>query len=175
MIKIQKTWENVNFTAKKNGRQATVELSFNHENKTWNLTTEHEENVSFKDTDILISELKAEACASAIKYVKQSLATSAPKSDDYVLVPPIIISPPTLASEGTVKRKVGRPKGSTRGGRKPRILVKLGFEVGDIGIYMGEQVKVDLIEKRLIYYTKPYTGEKKRMATNVFKSRFKKS
>ena len=76
MVKTKRKWETVFFEATKKKEKstitATVELTIDHEHKTYKLCTGHEESVSFKDDSIEMSELKIDALKSAIKYAKAS-------------------------------------------------------------------------------------------------------
>lgn len=77
MIKINKTWETVYFTATKSKKpkegeiSATIELTYNHQTKNFNLSTEHEEGVSFKNDSVEQAELRAEAVVAAVKYLRK--------------------------------------------------------------------------------------------------------
>lgn len=72
MVKTVKTWETIFFHATRKGHpeEGIVELSYNHQSSNHTLCTHHEENVSFKNDTIIMSELKLEALTVAIKYLK---------------------------------------------------------------------------------------------------------
>ena len=70
IIKIKKTWETVYFQAQQGENVEIVELNYNHDTKTLDLTTAHEEGVSFTGNTIEQAELKVEALIEAIKYLK---------------------------------------------------------------------------------------------------------
>lgn len=75
MVKMKKTWETVHFTASKKGmKPVTVELSFNHHTKKYNISTENEEGVSFKEDSIDVSKMKLAALKEAIKYIEECIS-----------------------------------------------------------------------------------------------------
>jgi hypothetical protein len=72
MTKTQKKWETVHFTASNSKKQSvTIELSFNHESKKYDICTSNEEAVSFKNDTLAISKLKLEALKECLKYIEK--------------------------------------------------------------------------------------------------------
>lgn len=73
-VKTIKKWETVYFIAEKRGyRTATVELTFNHQDNSFTLNTEHEESVSFKGDGIVRAKMKVTALQQAMKYIEKIL------------------------------------------------------------------------------------------------------
>lgn len=75
-IKTVRTWENINFyaTSKDGKQQVRVELTLNHNEKTFELSTPNEDRtISLKGKSIVELELKLEAIKAAVNYTKQNL------------------------------------------------------------------------------------------------------
>lgn len=71
MVKIKKTWATSYFTASKKGlNPVTIEVNLNYDTRKYTFNTKGEENVSFGNDSVPISELKLEALQSALKYIK---------------------------------------------------------------------------------------------------------
>lgn len=68
-ITIVKTWETIYFKSK----NATVELTLNHKEKTFDLQTAREEMVSFKSDTIEVSREKLKCIESALDYAEKHL------------------------------------------------------------------------------------------------------
>lgn len=74
MVRVQKKWETVYFTSKKNGlNPQTIELTINHENKSYTICNGHEETLSFSDDTIAMTELKIDALKAVVLYLKKNL------------------------------------------------------------------------------------------------------
>ncbi len=74
MVKTKKKWETVYFTGHKKGiKPQEIELTINHEERSFTLMNEHEETVSFADKTIEEALLINRAIEKAIKYAKESL------------------------------------------------------------------------------------------------------
>lgn len=74
MVKTIKKWETVYFTAKKNGlNPQTIELTINHENKTYKISNGHEESLSFDGDTPAMTDLKIDALKECLKYLKFNL------------------------------------------------------------------------------------------------------
>ena len=68
-VKIKKTWETIYFETK----NASIELTLNHDEKTFNLSTKYEDNVSFKKDTIESAKEKLKCIEYALNYVEQNL------------------------------------------------------------------------------------------------------
>ena len=68
-ITIKKTWETIYFETK----NASIELTLNHDEKTFNLSTKYEDNVSFKKDTIESAKEKLKCIEYALNYVEQNL------------------------------------------------------------------------------------------------------
>ena len=68
-VKIKKTWETIYFETK----NASIELTLNHDEKTFDLSTKYEDNVSFKDDTIESAMEKLKCIEAALNYVEQNL------------------------------------------------------------------------------------------------------
>ena len=68
-VKIKKTWETIYFETK----NASIELTLNHDEKTFDLSTKYEGNVSFKDDTIESAKEKLKCIEDALNYVEQNL------------------------------------------------------------------------------------------------------
>ena len=68
-VKIKKTWETIYFKTK----NASIELTLNHDEKTFNLSTKYEGNVSFKKDTIESAKEKLKCIEAALNYVEQNL------------------------------------------------------------------------------------------------------
>ena len=68
-VKIKKTWETIYFETK----NASIELTLNHDKKTFNLNTKYEGNVSFKKDTIESAKEKLKCIECALNYVEQNL------------------------------------------------------------------------------------------------------
>ena len=68
-VKIKKTWETIYFETK----NASIELTLNHDEKTFNLSTKYEGNVSFKKDTIESAMEKLKCIEYALNYVEQNL------------------------------------------------------------------------------------------------------
>ena len=68
-VKIKKTWETIYFETK----NASIELTLNHDEKTFDLSTKYEDNVSFKDDTIESAKEKLKCIEYALNYVEQKL------------------------------------------------------------------------------------------------------
>ena len=68
-VKIKKTWETIYIETK----NASIELTLNHDKKTFNLNTKYEDNVSFKKDTIESAMEKLKCIEYALNYVEQNL------------------------------------------------------------------------------------------------------
>lgn len=73
-VKTIKKWETVYFRAEKRGYNSVeVELTFNHQDKTFTLSTENEKSVSFEGDYIVRAKMKVIALQQAMKYIEKIL------------------------------------------------------------------------------------------------------
>lgn len=74
MVQIKKTWEEVEFIAKRKGYNSVyVSLSLNRHTKKYKINTDNQEMVSFNDDSLVQSQMKLECLKECIKYIKQVL------------------------------------------------------------------------------------------------------
>ena len=74
MVKVLKKWETVYFTSKKNGLDPqTLELTINHENKSYTICNGTEESLSFSGDTIAMTGLKIDALKAIVIYLKKNL------------------------------------------------------------------------------------------------------
>ena len=74
MVKRIRTWETVYFEASKKGVGAvTIELTLNHQLKTFDLCTARQEMVRFNKDTIEEAKLRVKALKAAIDYAERSL------------------------------------------------------------------------------------------------------
>jgi len=74
MIKVYKKWTTIKSVASKPGvKTQVVDATYNHETEHIDITTIHEEGVSFKNNTLEEAELKAKAVLRAIKFIKDDL------------------------------------------------------------------------------------------------------
>ena len=73
-VKTIKKWETVYFIAERRGYNSVeVELTFNHQDKSFTLSIENEESVSFEGDCIVRAKMKVTALQQAMKYIEQIL------------------------------------------------------------------------------------------------------
>ena len=75
MVQTIKTWEEVEFVAKRKGYNPVyVSLSLNRDTKKYTINTQNQDTVSFNNDSLVESEMKLECLKECIKYIKQVLA-----------------------------------------------------------------------------------------------------
>jgi hypothetical protein len=73
-VTVNRKWETVYFTARaKHCVPERIELTIDHENKTYKLCNGHEESVTFDGDSIAASKLKIQAIQKAILYAEKAL------------------------------------------------------------------------------------------------------
>lgn len=75
MVQTIKTWEEVEFVAKKRGyNPVSISLSLNRSTKKYTINTQNQDTVSFNNDSLVESQMKLECLKECIKYIKQVLA-----------------------------------------------------------------------------------------------------
>ena len=73
MVKIQKTWETVFFTAAKGNVKEEIELNMNHGDESYTLCNGHKESVSFENRSPEELKLMMSALKVTTKYISENL------------------------------------------------------------------------------------------------------